>query len=81
MNTDSGSFFEPATISLISHYGAANEWARRTLDDEHVQQVDDTRVLERLEDLDLPQRRDGHALLLVVHQDALQRYMAPGRDL
>lgn len=47
-----------------------------TSHNEHVKYIDDAWMLQGLEYFDFPQGRDGHALLLVVHQDPLQCDMA-----
>jgi hypothetical protein len=43
-----------------------------TPNDKHIQDLDNTWVFERFEDLDLTQGCHGHAFLLIMHQDALQ---------
>ena len=65
-------FFSIACIVLVKTWSAYD--SIRTLYDEHVIYIDDIWMVERLQDLNLPQRGDGHALLLVVHENALERH-------
>jgi hypothetical protein len=43
-----------------------------TPNDKHIQNLNNTSVFERFEDLDLTQGCHGHTFLLIMHQDAFQ---------
>lgn len=50
-----------------------------TTDDEHIQDLDDAGVVHCLENFDLAQSSDGHALLLIVHENTFEGYQTPSK--
>lgn len=44
----------------------------RTWNDKHVKEIDEAEEMRHLQELDLPQHRGRHTLLLAVYYDALE---------
>ena len=72
MKTDKGSFFVPRRTMSLSLGWAVEE--ELTSDNEHVEDVDNTRGIQGPQDLDFSESRYRHTLLFVVHQYSLQRH-------
>ena len=62
----------PRIISQgVSHEHGSKE-CKLTSNDDHINDVNDARMVESLEDFDLPESRDRHPFLLVVHENPLE---------
>lgn len=82
MYTDNGSFSVPKEHAFSKLYRRIEEKEKKlTPDHKHIQNIDNTRMFKRLEDLDFTQSSHRHALLLIVHQNPLERYNPSSRFL
>jgi hypothetical protein len=63
------------TSEIVVHVGEYHVHGQGVLgitpDNKHIQKFHDTGMVQRLEDLDFSERGDGHAFLLIVHEDTL----------
>lgn len=54
------------------HQARKKQLGELTTNDKHIQNIDNTRMVQSLQDLNLSKSSNRHALFLVVHQDTLK---------